>query len=215
MTTTQCEHLEAEVSALLDGELTATQSLTVVDHLLSCDRCRAFYRGGRSLARALDSAQLASRDATLPDDLWQRIEAAARIPKEGGSAVVRFAVPWWRALVQVAAVCLIAVGGWWFGHQSTQLPKLPDDGIVRVAVEGNRGAMDDNRFLRLTTELLQADRQYHLKMHQILTAVNRQTFVFEGGREGPAAPFDEESIVRTRWSSRGADDPTGQQRTWY
>jgi hypothetical protein len=216
MTKERCEQLEPEISAMLDGEVTASETLAIVDHLLQCDHCRTFYRGGRSLARALDTALLASSDTALPDTLWKRIEAAARPTGSADSKLVRLPQRPWRILIQVAAVCLLALGAWWLGDtQSSRLPSLPDEGIVQVAVEGKPGAMDETRFLQLTTELLQADRQYHLKMHQILTAVNRQTLVIEGGGEG-AAPFSEDAIRRADWSSGELDDrPEDQQQIWY
>ena len=49
MTKTPCEHHEASLSALVDGELPERELLTAVDHLAECDSCRDFYRRARVL----------------------------------------------------------------------------------------------------------------------------------------------------------------------
>ena len=215
MTVTRCDEIEPEISALLDGELSHSECLAVVDHLLVCEHCRAFYRGGRSLDEALHAAQVVSASDELPGGLWERIEAAARPPST--SRVVPLRVPRRvrTTLFQAAAVLVLALGGWWMlERRATDLPPLPADGIVQVAVESNPGAMDDSRFLQMTTELLQADRRYHLKMYQILSAVNRQTFVREGGREGSLS-IAGDNVRHTSWTPPESSDTGSDRHTWY
>jgi hypothetical protein len=83
-----------------------------------------------------------------------------------------------------------------------------------IELEGRPGAMTDDRFVTIATELLQADRQYQMKMEQIMAAVNRYTFTPEGSGEQilPVEPPDRE-LLRT--SSEAVRDSESSARVWY
>ena len=211
---TRCERFETDVSAMLDGELTPAATLTTIDHLLQCSSCRAFYHGGRHLERALENVLPA--DDRLPPGLWDRILGdAERRGDEDRVVPLRRSHPFRRWLVQAAAVLLVAVGGWWVGRAWTgpASGQVPREGVVQVVVEADRGSMDEDRFLRLASELLRADRRYHLKMQEILTAVNRRTFTPEGGGEG-AMKVNEKGLLRAGLD-QGGDGTTEPARIWY
>jgi len=164
-----CELCELELSAVMDGEAAPDNLAAALDHLVECSSCRDFYRS----ARAVDAAVAQGKASPPPERVWRRIEAEAR------GAVVPFParrVASWVA--RAAAVGLVAVGLWAVGV--LRLPSLPVGDEVEVSLESDRGSMSDERFVKLTTELLKSDRRYHRKMMEILTVVNSRMLVDEG-----------------------------------
>jgi hypothetical protein len=209
---TCCERFEIDTSALLDGELTPTATLATIDHLIECPSCAELYRGGRRLDSALEEARDPARARELPAGLWERIESAGTpVPNHASVTVMRprRRLPRW--LLQAAAVLVVVGAGWWAGRSWPE-PRPADDGVLQVVVEGDRGSMDDQRFIQLATELLRADRRYHVKMEEIMAAVNHRTVVSEGGGEGPA-PLEDPALRRASVEPRdGRSDPP---QVWY
>ncbi len=161
-----CETMEMELSAVIDGEVEAGVLPDLLDHLVECAECRAFYRAARSLDDGLVVAGL--RRAEAPPQLWERIEETAGLSRPRVPAWM------WRA----AAAAVIGIGLWAVG--ALRLPvAVPLGDEVDVSVEANRGDMSEDDFIRLTTRLLESDRRYHLKMMEILSVVNARTFVPE------------------------------------
>lgn len=78
-----CEHHEADLSAILDGELAMVELTRTLDHLVACPACADFYRRSRLLDRAVaaDRRQLDAAESEPaiqpPDELWQRIAERA------------------------------------------------------------------------------------------------------------------------------------------
>lgn len=167
-----CELCELEMSAVMDGEVDARALTAALDHMVDCPACRDFYRS----ARAVDAVVTEGKASPPPERVWRRIEAEAR----GGVIPfpARRAVAW---AARVAAVGLVAVGLWAVGV--LHVPSLPIGDQVEVQLESDRGAMDNERFVKLTTELLRSDRRYHRKMMEILTVVNSRLLVEEGDAE--------------------------------
>ncbi len=192
------ERYEAEISALIDGELDHVSVLEVVDDLVDRSEGRDFYRRARRLGGLLEQARESSRAGDLPPDLWRRIE---REWAEGGGhdaeamdGVVR---PWPRSVarwsLRVAAAAAIAVAAWTVGRGGPIQDRLAGD-VVRIELASDAGAMTDERFVALAAELLRADRRYHLAMGEIMDAVTRQVAATEGSPEGSAGssgPFQQ------------------------
>lgn len=205
---TTCEPFTIAVSSLIDGELPAERHLDVIDHLVDCDRCRIFYRRARVLG-AWTAAAESEGDESLPEGLWARIATAANeAPQETNEAhqtpagARAAADPTWRTwLPSLAAALLLAVGLWTagalgpFGNDiAKQIANRPaGDGIggdpvgggrqagaLEVELEGDRGRMTEDRFVALATEVLRADRRYHLEMLEIMSTVTAATGVREG-----------------------------------
>lgn len=164
------------ISELIDDELSATERLAAVDHLLRCGECAGFYRQ----ARALDAAVLLEAAAVLPAEpapaaVWRRIDAAAgdALPRHSGAARASGlgSLPSW--LLPVAAALLLVLGGtagWQMATAQTAPP----------AAAG--AAMDEERFVVIARELLAADDRYRDAMAGVL-AVARS----EQPREGSTA----------------------------
>jgi hypothetical protein len=177
-----CELHQETLSAFLDGAAPPAVALPALDHLLRCAACRDFYDRARALERLLPSP-----DAEAPAEVWERIVAAAgRRPSRG--AVLRRVAP------RLAAALLLGVTAWG-GYTLGGAQGAPRAGEeVEVLVGG--GAMTDARFLELTLEVLRADRRYHDKLYEVLTAV--------GGDERPGR---EGAVL-----SREAEPPRGERR---
>ncbi len=181
-----CEHYEMEISALIDGELPAAEALTVTDHLLHCPDCQEFYCLVRGVDHALEEAKLIARTGDLPVGLWTRIDAASGAQSRSNASQDKVVAmrkphqvaPW---LLKMAAAVLIMVGVWSLGQLWVN-PGL-GGGALQVHLESDRGAMNDERFIDITTELLRADRRYHQKMLEIMTAINSHSYVSEGSPE--------------------------------
>jgi len=179
-----CEFFEIELSTLLDDELSHAEVLRVVDHLASCAQCRAFYRGARALDLAL--AERGASAEALRAGLWARVERRASGPDSSRARRARPpAVLVWG--LRAAAAILVVVGGWTATRLWTAPGGAPSSReVVSIALASNPDGMSDQRFVELTTELLEADPRYHRKMQQIMAAVSRSSVAPEGGVERPA-----------------------------
>lgn len=155
-----CERHEMLVSAWMDDELDRREQLALVDHLVGCGTCRAFY----ARARALDAVVAGECFAgTAPVAIWQRIEREAG----SGRRVVPPVPGWaWRA----AAAVVLAVG---LGVVMVQQPFTPSapPREVEVRIGEDRGRMSDRRFVELTKEVLRADPRYHAALHRVMEQV--------------------------------------------
>ncbi len=177
------EIMEIQVSALIDGELSRSAMLSLVDRLLDEEESRSFYRKARQLDLTLESARASGGGGIgASGELWQRIEEAARrtapVPAETSAAKAppRRASRW---LLRAAAAALVLVGVWSVGS-SMLSPSSERHTIVEIIAGSAPDSMDDERFITLTTELLQADPRYHHAMLEIVGAVNRRTMPREG-----------------------------------
>lgn len=201
-----CKRIESSISALIDGELETPEQLPVIDHLVACDSCRAFYRR----ARALDDMVVASRSQDVepaPEAVWERIAAASGWSGrslETGRGGTRRLAKWGQRALQLAAVLVLALGLWWL-RPAPEPPSAADDEItedVDVVLEEDRGSMTDDRFLEITTEILRADRSYHRKMLEVMSVVTAMTARPEGSTDDPAVTRHESA----RRISLGEDD---------
>jgi len=171
------EFYEIEISALLDNELSHTEVLALVDHLVDSDQGRPFYQQARTLGRRVALSE-------LPANMWERIE--------GRADERRRRLPRWP--LKLVAVLVCAIGIWSLGRY---LPKevRVDDPVVSVQLASNSGGMSEERFIELTTELLRADRRYHSKMGEIMNAVNA-SMSHEGSSEGRMPLTDDQNFLR-------------------
>lgn len=190
---TGCERHEVALSALVDGELAADEAAGVLDHVVGCATCREFYRAARALDARLLDARSGAPDGPAPESVWRRIEAT----HAAGPASRAPSVPRWPFAVAAAAVLTASVVALLGTRGPLTVGVRPIDVIV---VEGDRGRMNDRRFLELTKELLKADRKYHSEMLRVLHQVSRGP-----GGEGP--PEDGPDAV----SPAEHDDETGSE----
>jgi hypothetical protein len=175
-----CELIEVEISAMVDCELPAAESLVVVDHLLECSECREFYALTRDLDAALGQAQVSARAGELPAGLWSRIDSAVETEDNVVklSSKLRRTTPTW--LLSAAAALLLVVGAWFASQHWGTSRQLPSDNVLLVALESDRGAMTEERFIELTAELLRSERRYRQSMLEIMVALERHSRTDEG-----------------------------------
>ncbi len=172
------EFYEAEVSALLDNELSHAKVLELVDYLVNSEECRPFYRQARTLGRTLTLSD-------LPPDMWQRIEKRADERQ-------RHRYPRWP--LKLVAIVVCAVGIWSIGRYIPREIRV-EDPAVAIQLASDSGHMNEERFIELTTELLKADRRYHTKMGEIMNAVNASASD-EGSAEGRRPLSDDQNFLR-------------------
>jgi hypothetical protein len=178
----RCDAHQIDLSALLDGELDAREALPAVDHLTECRRCREFWRGARALQAAAASPRLASPGP--PADGWRRIEAAVERRRH-------------RAWAGRIAAALVVGLGLLLALRPAPLFELePEPGPPAAAIEirAGSGDMSERRFVELTTELLQADPDYHTKMLEVMRQVAAPEGLDGALREG--APVSEDDPDR-------------------
>lgn len=156
-----CELCEIEISALLDGESPQEALLPLVDHLAECARCRDFYQRARRLDEAVASWREPLAGAP-PPELWPAIE------RSSGLAARRALPRWSTRISQIAAAVLLAFGLW---AAIDRQPATNDD--FEVVLGQDAGRMSDERFARMVVDLLSADRRYHRKMLEVITAVEQ------------------------------------------
>ncbi len=175
-----CEEHGADLSALMDGELAASQVLEAVDHLSTCVACRRFYRRARALDELVESEALPG-DAEPPLEIWQRIESASRASwsKEESS-------PWLAWAPRLAALFLLAAGLWALAPMR-EGPRLAATEDLEIRLGEDGGRMTEARFLEIATELLRADHRYHREMLQVMSAV-AESGRKEGSDEGARNP---------------------------
>lgn len=173
---TECEGFEAALSAVVDGELDSVDLLPSLDHLADCPSCREFYRQ----ARRLDGAVLAfeaSRDSEAPPPaVWERIAESGAPPAPASTRG--------RWLPRLAAVLVVGFGIWALQRMPAS-PRPAATGEVEVVLASDGGRMDDARFVELATEVLEADRTFHRKMLEVMTAVTEYE-----SREGSLGEVD-------------------------
>ena len=190
-----CERHQETLSAFIDGEAAPAEALPALDHLLRCAACRGFYDRARALQR-----RLAASAEPAPAAVWERIVAgAAGAPARAGSAAA--ALRSWAPRLAAAFVLGVAA---WSGYALGGGPAPGLQGLARaeaaaqVEVQVGAGGMNDARFLDLTLEILRADRRYHDKLLEVLTAVDGRSRERAGGagRESDAVLSSEEERPR-------------------
>ena len=214
-----CEAFELSLSAMIDGELESPEQLLVIDHLLACAPCRDFYRQARALGSLVMSESATQAVEPAPLEVWDRIVTETGLQERerlDRSGAVLFSGPWLRRhrhvprALGLAAALVVAVGLWLLrptAPDTRALGPADDSDVVEVVLEQDKGAMSDERFLELTTEILKADRGYHRKMLEIMSVVDDMAVRPEGSG-------DESTVVardRSRFGAAGEEggDDTG------
>lgn len=181
-----CETFERAISELVDGELDTPEQLAAVDHLVACASCRAFYRRARKLGEMVARAE-AEEPGPPPEEVWRRIadETGVTRRRRPGVRVPRFAL-------QLAAVIVLALG-------FALLPRLfqtpqatAGDGRIVVELGSDGGAMTEERFVEITTEILRSDSRFHREMLAVMALVTAADDSSEGTVDR-AVDLDEKS----------------------
>lgn len=178
------EECEANLSALVDGQLEETLLLPTIDHLLRSKRCQRFFRDARSLQEFLSEKRDGHLLQEKPAKTWERIEHASGLRKSRTTRLFSRNSPLWAA----AAAFILVIGLWTGGYKKLVQPLAPGSTIT-IRLAEDQGSMDEKRFVELTAELLRADRRYQRKMLEIMETVNSGDFI----REGSAGDLTEEA----------------------
>ncbi|HEX2642883.1 MAG TPA: hypothetical protein VHU81_07805 [Thermoanaerobaculia bacterium] len=181
--TDRCEACEMTISALLDGEGGREEVLPLLDHLIECASCQAFYREARALDGSLKPGVASPVLEQAPAAVWERIERRG------------FAANNWRTWApRLAAALLLTLGAVWIAH-SFGMGMGTGTGSAGRPIEivlGQGGSMTDRRFVEITAEVLKSDPRYRHEMLRVMSAVAAEA----EPRESPADQdplFSEES----------------------
>jgi hypothetical protein len=190
-----CERHQETLSAFLDGETSPAEALPALDHLLRCAACRGFYGKARALQQQL--AASARAESAAPPAVWERIvaDAAGAPARRGSMALLRSWAPRLAAafVLGLAAWSGYALGG---GAGPGMLGLAGEATASQVEIEVGAGGMTDSRFLDLTLEILRADRRYHDKLLEVLTAVDAGERAGGARRESDAVLSSEDDRPR-------------------
>lgn len=172
-----CESYELHVSALLDGEASREDVLSLLDHLPRCDACRDFYAAARQLQQAMDAqpvnghAVAALEASAAPFGREQTRRPHTRPP---------LLLPSWPRAVWASAAALLVAVGFWVFDTPAQRQGARTPGILDVELGEHAGQMSEQQFVDLAVQLLQADRRLQHTMLELLQEVERPL----GSREG-------------------------------
>ncbi|MFH0882113.1 MAG: hypothetical protein V2A56_03935 [bacterium] len=175
MNTEQSERYEADLSAIVDGELDGEPLRRAIDALVRNPGLRRFWLDSRALQATLHAGEGDRAGVTPPKGLWNVIEANVK-PRSRIIPFNRVPVRAWVA----AATILLAVGLSFSGFLKVDVPFFHSQQRT-IQLASDRGSMTETRFLQLTTELLQADPRYQRKMLEVMQVVNQQAYGFQTG----------------------------------
>jgi hypothetical protein len=217
MNMSRCEIIEINISALLDGEADLHEQVEVIEHILTCSSCRQFFDESRELQDLVDLLPAEGKAAVLESNISKESDehperGAFRQSPRGSRQL-----PVW---MQVAAVLLLLMTSFWFGHNSTDYlannsgPAPAIERSVDVQLASNPGGMDESEFIALTLELLQADSRYQRKMYEILGAI-QDDVDYSGGEIVTARGAGEGngSLGRDNFNSEQDSEGTQASRT--
>ena len=153
----ECRDYQLEISALLDGESDPATALELLEHVAACRSCGDAVREFRAAQVKIDRA----------------FAPAEPVPTEVVPLRRRGRGPGRHWAWGMAATIAMAVGGYVaIDNVRSQGPTgTSGDGEIVVRLGADPGAMSDDRFFELTTELLRADRSYRDQMYSVLETV--------------------------------------------
>ncbi len=172
------ETMEANLSALFDGELAGSELLETLDALAASPELQRFWSEMRRLQDLAAPPLPGAGAEPPPEHLWRRIARRGRLGKTGRARTFRLSSRAWAAAAMLLIGIGLAAGG------VLRLPVLrASDEPVEVTLGEDVGKMTEERFIALTTELLRADRRYHRKMLEVLEAVTAGEVIEEGSMD--------------------------------
>jgi hypothetical protein len=179
---------EENLSAIMDGELTGEKLLESIDALVETGELRSFWRDSRSLQKALAAPQAGLIEAP-PDSLWDNVEYATGKQRAKVFQLNKVSPQVWAAAASIVLIFSLTVAGLLRGT-------FPEQANAKTIQLGqNDGRMTEDRFIDLTTELLQADSRYHRKMLEVMQTVNSEVYGLSGDVRSPeGSPRTEERL---------------------
>ena len=128
-----CEEIRPRISPLIDGDLAAPDTLTVLNHLSRCDACSAFRQDLERLRRA--SASLGPIEP--PGHIWLQVVGQARLNQPVGAwtrrpSGDRNAIAQWLGIA--AALVVVTIGTYFVGTTSDP-PKVESNASASASVE--------------------------------------------------------------------------------
>jgi len=176
--------IEENLSAIMDGELSGEELLESIDALVETDELRSFWQDSRSLEKALKTQQTELIE-TPPESVWENVEVVAGQKIAKIFRLNNVSPQVWAAAASIALIFSLTVAGLLRGT----FPEQANANTIQLGQHD--GQMTEDRFIELTTELLQADSRYHRKMLDVMQTVNREVYGITGearSEEGSTNP---------------------------
>lgn len=182
-----CTDIEAELSALIDGESDPAAALEVLDHVTRCTSCSAFYGELRSVQSTLDQVMDAPQRKAAPAAA-QPTERASRRHRRR-RFTLDFMPRWAWGIAGAAAMALIWLGTDLQVPQGEVNPAIGGEVVIQLGESS--GTMSDGQFVAMVSELLRADNRYRDEMYRVLDEIREE----EVPGESRFASRNEESVT--------------------
>jgi hypothetical protein len=106
-----CRRITEDLTAYLDGELSAADSSQVKDHLASCVSCA---NDLRSLQEAADFVESHAQELNLRPGSWNEVRARIAVEKSPPLSGFPFLTRWRAAFAAAACIVVFALGYLWY-----------------------------------------------------------------------------------------------------
>ena len=146
----ECEQYQINLSAMLDGELKGWELTDTVKHLAECEDCRRQFEIFHKMQEKVD-AEYAEKP--IPSYIWRNIEKTDRV-ENSKIKIIPFTRTIWKIAAAAAVIAVVFGLGYFFGQPGNVLSQ---DGEPLIRLTGYQQKMDEDEFLKLTRELLNAD----------------------------------------------------------
>lgn len=112
--------LEAQVDALLDGELAIPEANEIQAHLAGCAQCRQFLAERQALSGSIRGSL---PRLTASEDLRRKVQEKLHEAQRP----VRIRPAAWQWLAMAASLVIVAIGGWQVGRRQSASSDLADE----------------------------------------------------------------------------------------
>jgi len=172
----QYETNEMNLSAIMDGELSGEEICRTIDALIEEKELIAFWKKGRQLNRGL-VADSSEENVVMPEGVWDKVEQKSGLGRKKVFKLDSFQPRVWAAAASIILVISFATSG------IIDFRDFFQSGDQTVELSSQGGKMSEERFIQLTTEILEADSRYHRKMFEVMQVVNERAYG-RGGETG-------------------------------
>jgi len=170
----ECEQYQINLSTMLDGELKGMELADTVKHLTECGDCRRQFEVFHKMQEKVEAEYTVKE---VPSYIWRNLEKTAAAEKSQ-PLVVPFTRTIWKIAAAAAVIAVVFGIGYFFGQPGNVLTQ---DGEPLIKLTGYQQKMNEDEFLELTRELLNADPKYQMKMYMVLHTIYDNNI--EGGME--------------------------------
>ena len=172
-----CEHYQINISAMLDGELKGSELTDTVKHLTECNDCKKEMEIFQKMQSKVDE-EFALQE--VPRNAWKNIERITQADSRK-PAIIDFKRSIFKYIAAAASIIVVFGLGYFFGAPGSIMSSNNEPLINLTSYEGGESNMSEDKFLKLTRELLNSEPKYQMKMYLVLHTIYGDNI--EGGME--------------------------------